>query len=357
MAPRWVLHVVTLGQAPVAGQHVHGSNAFTEAALQQQQAERAQRPRLLYSLQPAEGLYSYAAVRGKRVEGQLSKAAGAPGCGATAGGAGVGSARAPASPLAPWVRLASQCLGRPFRDDWVAAPPAAGKLSEALVAAGVQLTRGVAVDLGAAPGEPWGAECVARLRGKAAGAAGEQPAGVRCGREVCLRVPTCCRRLDARAGPACAARGGRGPRAPRPLPAAPAQRHAPGLQGGPRAGCSRPARQASAPRAAPRRQPRTAPPSPASQPPLAPASPAPGARRRRTRWRASTSWRGSRASTCWCRVRLAGAACFLACCAWCRLAGVRREPRAAAFMLLRVLRAPHRSHPPAAAAPLARLQT
>ena len=79
--------------------------------------EQPQQPqRFLHSLQPAAELYNYSAVRGKRVPDQLSKAA--------------------------------------------------GKLAEALVATGLQLTTGVAVDLGAAPGKRWlaaGCGCVVPL--------------------------------------------------------------------------------------------------------------------------------------------------------------------------------------------------
>ena len=54
-------------------------------------------------MQPAQDLYAYSPLRTKRIPDQLSKAA--------------------------------------------------GKLAEALAASGVQLTRGIAIDLGAAPGE------------------------------------------------------------------------------------------------------------------------------------------------------------------------------------------------------------
>ncbi|PRW56831.1 cell division [Chlorella sorokiniana] len=116
--PSWVLHVVRLEQEqqPAAAadeqqrqrQRQRQEGPAGEAAQpgeqqqQQQQQEVRGSHRYLYSLQPAAQLYQHAHERGKRVPDQLSKAA--------------------------------------------------GKLAEALVVAGVQLTSGVAVDLGAAPG-------------------------------------------------------------------------------------------------------------------------------------------------------------------------------------------------------------
>ena len=115
--PSWVLHVVRLEeqqQQQAAGgkrrqRRQHGAQAGGAAQAEQQQAEEQQQQeapavhRYLYSLQPAAQLYQHAFERGKRVPDQLSKAA--------------------------------------------------GKLAEALVVAGVQLTSGIAVDLGAAPGK------------------------------------------------------------------------------------------------------------------------------------------------------------------------------------------------------------
>ena len=80
--PMWVLHVVNLPEQP-------------------QQPQQPQR--FLYHLQPAAELYNLSSMRGKRVDGQMCKAA--------------------------------------------------GKLAEALLVTGMQLTAGVAVDLGAAPGK------------------------------------------------------------------------------------------------------------------------------------------------------------------------------------------------------------
>lgn len=116
--PSWVLHVVRLEeeeqqQQLAAGgkrrqRRQHGAQAGGAAQVEQQaevqQQQEAPAPhRYLYSLQPAAQLYQHAFERGKRVPDQLSKAA--------------------------------------------------GKLAEALVVAGVQLTTGIAVDLGAAPGK------------------------------------------------------------------------------------------------------------------------------------------------------------------------------------------------------------
>lgn len=115
--PSWVLHVVRMeDEQPVGaaagrqhGQQDEGQGPEQPAAEAQQQQRKQQRQtgqparyRYLYSLQPAAQLYQHAFERGKRVPDQLSKAA--------------------------------------------------GKLAEALVVAGVELTSGTAVDLGAAPG-------------------------------------------------------------------------------------------------------------------------------------------------------------------------------------------------------------
>ena len=116
--PSWVLHVVRMDEEPAQQQPAAGHGKQQEQQQQQQQAglagqaaqpeqqqeeeEAPGRYRYLYSLQPAAQLHQHAHERGKRVPDQLSKAA--------------------------------------------------GKLAEALVVAGVQLTSGVAVDLGAAPG-------------------------------------------------------------------------------------------------------------------------------------------------------------------------------------------------------------
>ncbi|KAL4443636.1 hypothetical protein ABPG75_011373 [Micractinium tetrahymenae] len=91
--PTWVLNVVCM--AADGGEDEDGQQ-------QREQREHRRRPRILYSLQPASSLYNYSPVKDKRIPDQLSKAA--------------------------------------------------GKLAEALQACGLQLTSGVAVDLGAAPG-------------------------------------------------------------------------------------------------------------------------------------------------------------------------------------------------------------
>lgn len=116
--PSWVLHVVTFGQPlPVQG---GGSSQQQQPPQQQQQEEGCsgetlpppQQQHFLYSWQPAEDLYNHPSLRTKRVPDQLSKAA--------------------------------------------------GKLAEALAVAGVQLTQGIAVDLGAAPGKHASGCCAMR---------------------------------------------------------------------------------------------------------------------------------------------------------------------------------------------------
>lgn len=126
--PAWVLHIVVLppdqeqqeqvqeqeqeggeeqqekeGAADAASQGQQQHEQQPAAGQEQPQTEQLRQQRILYSLQPAADLYNYSPARGKRVPDQLSKAA--------------------------------------------------GKLDEALIASGVQLTTGVAIDLGAAPGK------------------------------------------------------------------------------------------------------------------------------------------------------------------------------------------------------------
>jgi hypothetical protein len=131
--------------------------------------QRQQPQQFLYSLQPAAELYNYSAVRGKRVPDQLSKAA--------------------------------------------------GKLAEALAATGLQLTTGVAVDLGAAPGKRWQG-CRLRPCGAFASLVLPLPGACACmALLIAAQKPSAlsfapCRRMDARAGPACTARHRRRPRLP-----------------------------------------------------------------------------------------------------------------------------------------------
>ncbi|KAI3428151.1 hypothetical protein D9Q98_006535 [Chlorella vulgaris] len=116
--PAWVLHIVR--QPPAAAQEGLQQQQQQQQMVQEgqdsaQQEQQEQPPqweqpwghsqpgeRFLFSLQPAAALYTYESVRGKRVPNQLCKAA--------------------------------------------------GKLAEALQVTGLELTSGVAVDLGAAPG-------------------------------------------------------------------------------------------------------------------------------------------------------------------------------------------------------------
>jgi len=112
VGPVWVLNALQLPNPQQQGQQEGQQDQQGQQGVQEQQAaacqqqhgqQQAQRYRYVFSLQPATDLYSYTADRTKRVPDQLSKAA--------------------------------------------------GKLAEALVATGLQLTSGVAVDLGAAPGK------------------------------------------------------------------------------------------------------------------------------------------------------------------------------------------------------------
>jgi hypothetical protein len=124
--PAWVLHIVRLPPAAAQEglqqqqqpQQMGQDGQDLAQQEQQEQPPQWEQPwehsqpgeRFLFSLQPAAALYTYESVRGKRLPNQLCKAA--------------------------------------------------GKLAEALQVTGLELTSGVAVDLGAAPGAGWGGVAV-----------------------------------------------------------------------------------------------------------------------------------------------------------------------------------------------------
>jgi hypothetical protein len=190
--PDWVLNIVRL---PAEGSE--SQQQQQQQQQQQRQAESEQDERFVFSLQPAADLYNYPPVREKRVPDQLSKAA--------------------------------------------------GKLAEALQAAGLELTRGVALDLGAAPGGVGpGGPCASSalslwgmLRGLLLHLLMPRLSLLPCtGRASALGCaatpppPPRCRRVDACAGAARAARDCRGPCPPGRARAGAGSGDPPGLQGG-----------------------------------------------------------------------------------------------------------------------------